>query len=87
MSSRRDGTAAGIIAGLVSFIVFGYVEVHTVPGLIEQLIFHGDPSAGLPLGFWVIGAAVLLIPVNVAVAALIGNWVYRTMASSGQKRH
>ncbi len=47
----------GIIAGVVSLVVLGYVEVYTVPALIEQVVFHGDPSAGFPLGFLVIGAA------------------------------
>ena len=83
MSSRGYGAAVGIIAGLVSLIaalvslvVLGYVEMHTVPGLIEQLIFHGDPSAGFGLGFLVVAAALILIPVDIGAAALVGFWVY-----------
>ncbi len=69
----------GILAGLISFVVLGYVEVYTVPGLIEQVVFHGDPSAGFPLGFLVIGAAVILLPANVLGAAAIGRFVYKKL--------
>jgi hypothetical protein len=69
----------GILAGLVSFVVLGYVEVYTVPGLIEQIVFRGDPSAGFPLGFLVIGAAFILIPANIWGAAVIGLWVYKKL--------
>jgi hypothetical protein len=79
MSSPVAGAAVGIIGGLVSFVVLGYVEVRTVPALIEQLVFHGDPSAGFPLGFLVVGAAVILIPVDIGAATLIGYWVYKVL--------
>src|SRR5271168_1507524 len=55
MSLRGDGTAVGFIAGIVSFVALGYVEAHTIPALIEEVVFHGDPSAGFPLGFFVVG--------------------------------
>ena len=79
MSSRRFGAAAGIITGIISFFVLGDVEVHTVPALIEQIVFHGDPSAGFPLGFFVVGAALILIPVNIGAATLIGYRVYKAL--------
>jgi hypothetical protein len=84
MSSRGYRTAAGIITGLISFVVFGCVEVHAVPALIEQLVFHGDPSAGFGLGFLVVGAAVLLIPVNIGAAILIGYWVCNALRRRAQ---
>jgi len=69
----------GIIAGVVSFVVLGYAEVYTVPALIEQVVFHGDPSAGFPLGFLVVGAAFILIPANILGAAAIGRYVYKRL--------
>jgi hypothetical protein len=69
----------GILAGLISFVVLCYIEVRTVPGLIEQAVFHGDPSAGFPLGFLVIGAGFVLIPANILGAAVIGRFVYKKL--------
>ena len=69
----------GILAGLISFVALGSIEVYTVPSLIEQVVFHGDPSAGFALGFLVIGAAFILIPVNIWGAAVIGRYVYRRL--------
>ena len=64
MSSRGYGAAVGIVTGLVSLfagfaslLLLADVEAHTVPGLIEQFVFGGDPSAGLGLGFLVVAAA------------------------------
>ncbi len=82
---RRGGAAVGIIAGLASFVVLGYVEVHTVPALIEQLVFHGDPSAGFPLGFLVVGVALFLIPMDIGAATLIGYWVYKARRRGAQE--
>jgi hypothetical protein len=79
MSLRGDGTAVGFIAGIVSFVALGYVEAHTIPALIEEVVFHGDPSAGFPLGFFVVGAAVILIPLNAAAATGIGYWLYKAL--------
>ena len=76
MSSRAHGAALGVVAGLVSVVVLGYVEVCTVPGLIEQLVFQADSSAGFGLGFLVVAVALMLIPVDIGVATLIGFWVY-----------
>lgn len=84
MSSRGAGAAIGIFAGLVSLVLLGYLEVYTVPALIEQLVFHGDPSAGFGLGFLVVGAAVILIPVDIGAATLIGYSVYRALRRSAQ---
>jgi hypothetical protein len=67
MSSQGFGAAAGIITGIISFFV------------IEQIVFHGDPSAGFPLGFFVVGAAMILIPVNIGAATLIGYRVYKAL--------
>jgi hypothetical protein len=69
----------GTLAGLVSFVVLGYVEVYTVPALIEQVVFHGDPSAGFGLGFLVVGAVFILIPANILGAAVIGRYVYKRL--------
>jgi hypothetical protein len=69
----------GTLTGLVSVVVLGYVEVYTVPALIEQVVFHGDPSAGFPLGFLVVGAAFILIPVDICAAAAIGRYVYKRL--------
>jgi hypothetical protein len=69
----------GIMAGIVSLVVLGYVEVYTVPVLIEQVVFHGDPSAGFGLGFLVVGAGFILIPVDIWAAAMIGRYVYKRL--------
>ena len=84
MSSRGHGAAIGAIAGFVSLVVLGYVEVHTVPGLIEELVFHGDPSAGFGLGFLVVAVALMLIPVDIGAATLIGFWVYSALRRRAQ---
>jgi hypothetical protein len=91
MSSQGYGAAVGIVAslvslavGLVSLVVLGYVEVHTVPGLIEQLVFGADPSAGLGLGFLVVAAAMFLIPADIGAATLIGFWVYIALRRRAQ---
>jgi hypothetical protein len=69
----------GLLAALVSFAVLGFVEVYTVPTLIEQVLFHGDPSAGFGLGFLVVGAAYILLPLNILVAAAIGLVMYKKL--------
>jgi hypothetical protein len=91
MSSRGYGAAVGIVTGLVALIaslvslyLLAYVEVRTVPGLIEQLIFGGDPSAGLGVGFLVIVAAMTLIPVDIGAATLIGFGVYMALRRRAQ---
>jgi hypothetical protein len=84
MSSQGDGAAVGIIAGLVAFLVLGYGEVHIVPALIEQRVFHGDPSAGFPLGFLVVGAAIILLPMNIVASMLIGFLVYKVLRRRSQ---
>ena len=76
MSSRGLSAAVGIVAGLVSLVVLAYVEVRTVPGLIEQLVFHGDPSAGLGLGFLVVASPLILVPVDIGAAMLVSFFVY-----------
>ena len=77
----------GVIAGIVSLVVLGYVEVYTVPTLIEQIVFRGDPSAGLPLGFLVIFAAFALIPADIVAAVLIGRYVYKRLKDPGQSNN
>jgi hypothetical protein len=69
----------GVLAGVVSFVLLGYIEWYTVPVLIEQVIFRGDPSAGFPLGFLVIGAAFVLIPADVLGAVVIGRYAYKRL--------
>jgi hypothetical protein len=54
MSQGDFAEFAGVLGILASLVALGYVEVYTVPVLIEQVIFNGDPSAGFPLGFFVI---------------------------------
>ena len=76
--------AVGIIAGLVSFVVLSYLEVRTVPALIEQLVFHGDPSAGFGLGFLVVGSAAILIPADIGAATLVGYRVYKALRRRAQ---
>ena len=68
-----------IMAGIISFVVLGCIEVYTVPSLIEQVVFHGDPSAGFGLGFLVVGAGFILIPVDIFAAAMIGRYVYKRL--------
>jgi hypothetical protein len=83
MPSQGFRAALGIIAGILAALVLLYVlvpvEIHIVPGLIERIVFHGDPSAGFPVGFFVVGAAVILIPVNIGLAILFGYGVYKAL--------
>jgi len=67
----------GLTAGVVSFVVLGYVEVCTVPALIVRVAPHSDPGAGFGLVFLVVGSAFILIPANVLGAVAIGRYVYK----------
>lgn len=73
MSSRGFSAAVGIVAGLVSLIVLGYVEVHAA---MRWIVVQGDLSAGFWLGLFLLYAPLTLIPVDVGVAMLIGFFVY-----------
>ena len=91
MSSRGYGAAVGVMAALVSLIaglavlvVLGYVEVHTGLWLLAQLIFHGDPIAGFALGLLVLAAAVMLVPVDVGAATLVGVCMYKALRRRDQ---
>jgi hypothetical protein len=70
---------AGVIVGIVSVVVLGYIEVRTVPELLLQVIFHGDESAGFPLGFLVIGAGMVLLPLDVIAAIWIARWTAKKL--------
>jgi hypothetical protein len=91
MALRGYGAAVGVVAALVSFgagfvslYILAYVEVHTVPGLIEQFVFGGDPSAELGLGFLVVAAGMMLILVDIGAAILIGFGVYIALRRRAQ---
>jgi hypothetical protein len=91
MSSRVYGAAVVIVTGLVSLFaslaslfLLADVEAHTVPGLIEQVVFGGDPSAGLGVGFLVVAAGMFLIPVDIGAAMLIGFLVYMGLRRRAQ---
>jgi hypothetical protein len=69
----------GVTAGVVSFVVLGYVEICTVPALIVRVASPGDPGAGFGLVFLVVGAAFVLIPVDILGAVVIGRYVYKRL--------
>jgi hypothetical protein len=72
MSSKRSAGAVGIIAGLVSFVVLGFLEV-----LLVELLFGGDPSNGFGFPFVLLGGGMILIPANIVAATLVGKRVYK----------
>jgi O-antigen/teichoic acid export membrane protein len=72
MSSQRSTAAVGIIAGLGSFVVLGCLEV-----LLMELLFGSDPSNGFGLPFVLLGAGMILVPVNIVAATLIGKRVHK----------
>ena len=75
--ATRSLPGAGL--AFVSFVVLIIVEWFTVPSFLSHRLFGGDPSAGLALGFFVVGAAVVLLPVNFVIAWLIALCVYIVM--------
>jgi hypothetical protein len=72
MSSQGSAATVGIIAGLVSFVVLGCLEV-----LLIKLLFGSDPSNGFGFPFVLLGAGMILIPANIVAATLIGKRVYK----------
>jgi hypothetical protein len=72
MSSQGSTATVGIIAGLVSFVVLGCLEV-----LLVKLFFGGDPSNGFGFSFVLLGSGMVLIPANIVAATLIGKRVYK----------
>jgi uncharacterized membrane protein len=76
MSSRGYGAVAtGTVVGLVSLIVLGYVELHT----ITRFVVHGDLTAGLWFALFMLQAPTLIIPADIGVAMLIGIGVYMVL--------
>jgi O-antigen/teichoic acid export membrane protein len=80
MSSQGSATSVGIIAGLVSFVVLGCLEV-----LLIKLLFGGDPSNGFGFPFILIGAGMILIPANIVAATLIGKRVSEEQRRKAQE--
>jgi O-antigen/teichoic acid export membrane protein len=72
MSSQGSTTTVGIIAGLVSFVVLGFLEVPLI-----GVLFGGEPSNGFGFPFVLLGAGMILIPANMVAATLIGKRVYK----------
>jgi O-antigen/teichoic acid export membrane protein len=72
MSSHGNAATVGIIAGLVSFVVLGFLEV-----LLMELLFGGDPSNGFGFPFVLLGGGMILIPANIVAAILIGKRVHK----------
>ncbi len=67
MSSQTSTAAVGIIAGLVSFVLLGCLEV-----LLAAVLFGSDPSNGFGVPFILLGGGMILIPANLVAAVLIG---------------
>jgi len=72
MSSQGSAATVGVIAGLVSFVVLGCLEV-----LLMELVFGSDPSNGFGFPFVLLGAGMILIPANMVAATLIGKRAYK----------
>jgi len=80
MSSPAGARAIGLIAGLVSFVVLFCLE-----GVLYYLLFGGQSGDAFSHFFILVGLAMIFIPLNIAVATLIGKRVSQEQRRKAQE--
>lgn len=80
LALQRNAGLVGFLAAILFFFVLCYLEIQTVPSILLHILFKDDPSAGLPLGLFVIGAGFVLLPVNFGAALYLGVVAYKSLS-------